>query len=242
MGGSLQKIGFENDSAKTIVFSFAGQGSAGVVGYEWVNFFKDRPVKLVSVRDVQKAYYMGTLFDDENNAISNGIDSHVELFKRIISESNCENVVFTGSSLGGYASVLFGVLLNVNYVMPYSAQTFIKKHSVYGSNDRPHLRNWAYRHASKNDQDRYFDLTELNYNNFTGVIHYHWSRSWRDERYVNHISEFCKTYRENKDDGDFTKNDAIDFRVHNTIRLHSKLCQKLKQWGYLEKHFEEVIK
>lgn len=242
MQGSIQKLGFENDSANTIVFSFAGQGSAGVVGYEWVNFFKDRFVKLVSVRDTQKAYYMGKLFDEDNNTISTGVDSHAELFKKIIKESNCENVVMTGSSLGGYASVLFGVLTNANYIMPYSSQTFIREHPKFGPNDRPHLKTWAYRHASKNDKDKYFDLTELDYTNFTGEIHYHWSRSQRDNRYVKHISEFCKTYPKNKHDGDFTKKDVIDFRVHDTIRLHSKLCQKLKQWGYLEKHFEGVIK
>ena len=44
MKESIQKLGFESDDANTIVFSFAGQGASGVVGYEWVNFFKDRPV------------------------------------------------------------------------------------------------------------------------------------------------------------------------------------------------------
>ena len=29
MKESIKKLGFENDSAKTIVFSFAGQGAAG---------------------------------------------------------------------------------------------------------------------------------------------------------------------------------------------------------------------
>jgi hypothetical protein len=37
---NIQTSGFDNESANTIVFSFAGQGKAQVVGFEWVNFFK----------------------------------------------------------------------------------------------------------------------------------------------------------------------------------------------------------
>jgi hypothetical protein len=242
MKSSILKGGFENDEASTIVFSFAGQGAGGVVGFEWVNFFKDRPVKVVCIKDTHKAYYMGALYGEDGSTISKGVDSHVELFRSIIEESKCDNVVMTGSSLGGYAAALYGVLLNADYTLPYSSQTFIKNHPKYGRNERPHLAKWAYRYASEEDQERYFDLTELDYDNFTGKIHYHWSRSWRDTRYVNHISEFCKTYPRNKYDGDFEQDDAIDFRVHGTIKLHAKLCKKLKDWGYLAKHFERVIK
>ena len=41
MEGSILKSGFENDEAKTLVMSFAGQGIAQVVGFEWVNFFSE---------------------------------------------------------------------------------------------------------------------------------------------------------------------------------------------------------
>ena len=84
-------------------------------------------------------------------------------------------------------------------------------------------------------------MTELNYDNFTGKIHYHWSASHRDVRYINHISEFCKTYSRNKYGGDFEQKDAIDFRVHGNVRLHAKLCGNLKRWGYLAKHFDGII-
>lgn len=241
MKESIKKFGFENEGANTVVFSFAGQGAGGVVGYEWVNFFKNRPVKVVCVKDIHKAYYMGSLYENDET-ISRGVESHVEYFLKIVEESNCENVVMTGSSLGGFAAALFGVLMNANYILSYSSQTFIRTHPKYGRNDRPHLKKWAFQHSSKHDQERYFDLTELNYGNFTGKIHYHWSCSWRDVRYVNHISEFCKTYSRNEYGGDFKQDDAIDFRVHGTVKLHAKLCKKLKDWGYLAKHFEGVIK
>lgn len=241
MKESIQKLGFENDDANTIVFSFAGQGAAGIVGYEWVNFFKDRRVKVVCVKDIHKAYYMGNLYENDK-IISKGVDSHVSYFLKIVKESKCENVIMTGSSLGGYACALFGILMNANYILPYSSQTFIRTHPEYGRNDRPHLKKWAQQHASKHDQEKYFDLTDLDYDNFTGQIFYHWSASWRDDRYVQHISEFCKSYQKNQYDGNHKKNDAINYRVHKNIRLHSKLCKKLKDWGYLAKHFDRLIK
>jgi hypothetical protein len=240
MDGSIKKGGFEND-AKTIVFSFAGQGRAQIVNFEWVNFFGERPVKVVCVKDDHRAYYMGALYGDDGSRISKGVDSHTDLFRGIIEESNCERVVMTGSSLGGYAAALYGVLLNADYILPYSSQTFIRTHPVYGRNDRPHLKTWATRRASAEDKERYFDLTDLNYDNFTGEIHYHWSTSWRDERYVNHMGEFCKVYPRNKNGGDADLGDVIDTKVHDVTSRHAKLCKRLKNKGILQKHFDGII-
>ena len=242
MEGSIKKGGFENDDAKTVVFSFAGQGRGQMVGFEWVNFFKEKPVKVVNVRDQHKAYYMGDLYDDNGEKISYGVDSHVDLFRGIIEESKCDRVVMTGSSLGGYAAALYGVLLNADYTLPYSSQTFIRTHPVYGRNDRPHLKTWATRRALKEDKERYFDLTDLDYDNFTGEIHFHWCTSWRDARYAEHMGEFCKTYPRNKNDGDADKGDVIDIKIHDVTWKHSKLCGRLKARGILNKHFDEVIK
>lgn len=240
-GGSILKCGFENDDAKTIVFSFAGQGRGLVVGFEWVNFFSDRPVKVVCVRDRHKAYYMGNLYNENGEVVSNGIDSHVQLFKDIIKESKCERVIFTGSSLGGYASVLFGVLLNADYILPYSSQTFIREHPKYGKNERPHLAEWARRRASEEDKKRYFDLTDLDYSKFTGEIHYNWSNCWRDSRYAEHIKEWCETYERNKFGGEPDKGEVVDVKVHENASKHSKLCQMLKKWGILADHFDGII-
>lgn len=232
MEGSILKSGFENDEAKTLVMSFAGQGIAQVVGFEWVNFFSERPVKVVCVRDVQKAYYMGNLYGEGGEVISSGVDSHVELFRGIIEESKCERVIMTGSSLGGYAAALYGVLLNVDYALAYSSQTFIREHPRHGKNDRPHLAEWARRAASGEDQERYFDLADLNYDNFTGKLQFHWSTAWRDMRYIDHIKEFRETY---------DKNGSIAIIDHPTISSHSKLCKKLKNWGVLAQHFDGII-
>jgi hypothetical protein len=147
----------------------------------------------------------------------------------------------TGASLGGYAAVLYGVLLNADYVLPYSSQTFIREHPKYGKNERPHLAEWARRKASGEDQERYFDLTDLDYSKFTGEIHYHWSKCWRDSRYVDHIREFCADYERNKHGGDGDIGDIIDVKVHGNVGKHAKLCQLLKKWGYLAEHFDGII-
>lgn len=236
MDASIKKFGFDDPDADTIVFSFAGQGRALVVDFEWVNFFTQRKVKLVCVKDAHKAYYMGDLYGDDGKSISKGVDSHTELFQSYINESKCKNVVLTGSSLGGYAAALYGVLLNANYVLPYSAQTFIRKHPVYGRNDRPHLSAWARRRASNEDKQKYFDLTDLNYDNFTGEMHFHWSKSWRDDRYFKHMSEFCETYKTNQ-----TAKGIIDTKIHGVTYRHANLCKCLKKSGLLKEHFDGVL-
>lgn len=241
METNIQTSGFDNESANTIVFSFAGQGSAQVVGFEWVNFFAERPIKVVNVRDLSKAYYMGKLYYADKDKFSEGVDQHTELFKEIIDESKCKNVIMTGSSLGGYAAALYGVLLNATHTLPYSAQTFIREHPAYGKNDRPHLAEWARRAASHEDQERYFDLTDLNYENFTGEMHFHWCTSWRDERYYNHMKEFCENFPKNKNKGCPEAGDMIDVKIHDITYRHAKLCQKLKQAGILDDHFKNII-
>ena len=240
MKDSIRKHGFDSD-AKTLVIAFAGQGSAKLINYEWVNFFSERPVKLVNVRDHQRSYYMGQLYGKDGTVISSGVDSHKNLLQSIIEESKCENVIVTGSSMGGYAAVLYGVLLNVNHVISYSAQTFICTHEVHGKNDQSHLVRWAYKQASAEDSQKYFDLSTLDYTDFTGKIDYHWSAAKYDQRYVNHISEFCKTYSRNKYDGDYRQDDAITLKVHETLRNHAKFCGILKSLGVLKKHFEDII-
>ncbi len=241
MKDSIIKRGFEND-AKTIVFSFAGQGLGPLVSYEWVNFFKERPVAVVNVRDHHRAYYMGALYDTSGSVISTGVESHTKLFRSIIDDSKCENVIVTGSSMGGYPAALYGVLLNANHILSYSSQTFIKEHATHGKNDQPHLVGSAYKCASDRDVSRYFDLTELDYSNFSGKIKYHWSSAKYDQRYVNHISEFCKTYPQNRYDGDFRQDDAITLKVHGSLRNHAKFCRSLKKLGILQKHFDGIIK
>ena len=68
---------------------------------------------------------MGDLFYEEKNIISKNIDSHAEMLSEIIDESQCDNVITTGASMGGYA-VLFGVLLNVNSILSYAHKHILK--------------------------------------------------------------------------------------------------------------------
>jgi hypothetical protein len=61
-------------------------------------------------------WYLGGL-----TGIGKNIIHTISFLKNIF--KNYENVICTGTSMGGYASILFGSLLNVNYVIVGNAQT-----------------------------------------------------------------------------------------------------------------------
>ena len=70
---------------------------------------------------------MGKLYYEDKDKLSCGIDSHVEMFREIIEESKCENIVKEQNHLVD-TQWFFGILLCANYILPYSAQTFIREH------------------------------------------------------------------------------------------------------------------
>ena len=61
------------------------------------------------------------------DGLTNTIDETVDYLKQLISTKKYKHIIFMGSSAGGYASILFGSLCNVQTVIAFFPQTIHKQ-------------------------------------------------------------------------------------------------------------------
>src|SRR5690554_3011391 len=113
-GFLIEKKGYKH---LVVIFGGINQG-IGIPVFEFFNILNEKSLDKVFVRDFNQMWYL------------NGVDSHVDTFEKLFLKlkrviKGYEKVSFVGNSMGGYAAVLFGVLLNVNECVVFSPQTFI---------------------------------------------------------------------------------------------------------------------
>jgi len=107
---------------KKLIISFSGQGSGfgTIPQLEFVKFLEkhyNNYERHFYLDKYSKWYHKGTY------GISTNICETLEYLKEII--KNFEEIIFIGSSAGGYAAILFGSLLNVNKIIAFKPQTII---------------------------------------------------------------------------------------------------------------------
>jgi hypothetical protein len=113
----------QEPKSSTIVVSFAGHGLkfGGVPRPEFYNFIsKNFPrVDVLLLVDYNcRCYHQGL------KGITSNVDETSDYIQNII--HGYEKIVFVGVSAGGYAAILFGSLLKVNYVIAITPQTKLK--------------------------------------------------------------------------------------------------------------------
>ena len=111
---------FASDSPHLLV-AFGGiYGGLGIPPFEFFNLTKGADVKKLYIRDLDQCLYHRGL-----RGMSTDIPSTAEVIRELLVESKAKTITFTGNSQGGYASLLFGSLLDVNYTHAFSPQAFI---------------------------------------------------------------------------------------------------------------------
>ena len=116
-----------NINSDTLIVSFAGNAQlfGGIQSFEFVNFLNKH------FQNAYKHFYIdehSDLYHKGIGGLTNNIDETVNYFKNEI--KNYKNVIFLGNSAGGYASILFGSLLNINYVLAFIPQTIRYKNNI----------------------------------------------------------------------------------------------------------------
>lgn len=159
---SFYKI--DNLDSDTLIVSFAGRARmfGGIPRFEFVNFLNKR------FNDISRHFYIDNHCNSYHNGlheITNNIDETVDYLKNEI--KNYKNVIFIGVSSGGYASILFGSLLNVKYVLAFIPQTIRRKNNNIDE---------KYRDASKfiNDTTQYYlygDMSVTDINDHHHISH-----------------------------------------------------------------------
>lgn len=90
--------------------------------FEFKNFLTSNfgDVNFIFIRDMEQAWYFNGI-----SGLSTNFDTNVEGIKKLIDDVEHSKVIFIGNSMGGYASILYGSLLNVDHILAFAPQTFI---------------------------------------------------------------------------------------------------------------------
>lgn len=91
-------------------------------------FYKTRvkgPAKHIFIRDINKCWY--------TKGVSNDLNSVEKIFEFLKREVGNKKLITVGSSSGGYAACLFGMLLKAEYILNFNGQFRVEqfKHSKY---------------------------------------------------------------------------------------------------------------
>jgi len=119
---SEYKIIHEN---KNLIICFGGMSLqfGGILPFEFLKYlstFYTDSCDLIFYIDKQQCWYHKGI--DE---ITNTVEETVDYLNTIIKNGNYEKVIFIGCSAGGYASILYGSLCNVDYIISFIPQTIL---------------------------------------------------------------------------------------------------------------------
>lgn len=125
--------------------------------YEWKNVVKSKEIqdyyeKIILCRDIYKQWYVTGI-----NKNLDTVDKVVDKFNDLLGTTKKWDITTVGNSAGGYASVLFGILLNAQRIFCFSGQFNIYD-EIYrdGKVVAPFLEKYR-----NNFQSKYFDINSL---------------------------------------------------------------------------------
>lgn len=139
---------------KQLLVSFGGiQQALGIPVFEFFNSISDIPCDKVFLRDFHQQWYQKGVDSELDN-----IDKVIDYLKEIITQNDYNKVCFLGNSMGGYAAILFGSILNVDTVIAFAPQSFIDRFNRLINSDKRWDKQISQVHKDKNKKSKYFDL------------------------------------------------------------------------------------
>ena len=105
-----------------LLVAFGGLAGApmGLPPFEFRNLSESLSVMRLFVRDPAQAWYQRGL-----EGLTDDVKSTADHLAERIDHAGAKRVVMVGNSMGGYAALLFGALLDVDAVIAFAPQTFI---------------------------------------------------------------------------------------------------------------------
>jgi len=141
-------------NSPNLLVSFGGiQQGLGIPVFEFFNSISDLNCDKIFCRDFQQAWYQ------------KGVDSELDSLNKVIeylndsiSKNQYEKICFIGNSMGGYAAILFGTILNVDRVISFAPQSYINwwNRLLYGDTRWKTQISKIYKFDEKRRE--YFDL------------------------------------------------------------------------------------
>ena len=114
-----------SDVGAPLIVAFGGfAGGLGIHPSEFFELTKDVRASRIFMRDLRKVWYQRGL-----PGVATDIDGIASFLAEKREEIEASRVVLVGNSMGGYAAIVLGILLDADRVLAFAPQTFI---------DRPH--------------------------------------------------------------------------------------------------------
>lgn len=164
--------------SRSLIIAFGGiAGALGIPPFEFFHLTKDLYVNKIYLRDLSQTWYHSGL-----PGISKNIDETADYLRQKIHEAGVDKVVVFGNSMGGYAAIVFGILINADIVHAFSPHTFLL--------DAAYIRNKEkIRYVHNNFSRKYFDLKNLinSRNNLSKINIYYDSKEMLDKKHAAHL-------------------------------------------------------
>ncbi len=155
----LQVVNHSPGQPLVVTFGGFGVREPGAnTQYAMQNFLKDSLVTQIQVRDNFTCWYHNGVM-----GFSTDVASTVTGLRNMIDNLEPDQVVCTGASGGGYASILFGTLLNVDGVIALTPQTHLERGLRCQAHGWLYLLKWTDGNGSWGftQNQQYADLLDL---------------------------------------------------------------------------------
>lgn len=140
--------------SSVLLVSFGGiRAGTGLPGFEFRRMLSAHPCDQVFVRDLEQAWYQRG-----SRPEARSVPELAGWLRRFIEDGGYTRVVFVGNSMGGYAAILFGAMLDVDHALAIAPQTFVqwRRRILYRD---PRWRRQVLRlHLATRSHRRYRDL------------------------------------------------------------------------------------
>ncbi|MBI2311659.1 MAG: hypothetical protein HYU77_04055 [Betaproteobacteria bacterium] len=142
--------------SRTLLVAFGGiAGALGMPPFEFFNLCREVDTKKIFVRDLRQAWYHQGL-----PGIADDIGGIAAFLREKIAGAGVDRVVLVGNSMGGYAAIVFGLLLEADEVHAFGPQTFIDRLNRLWHRDARWPEQMRRVHRARGGR-KYFDLKKL---------------------------------------------------------------------------------
>ena len=167
---------------RPLLVAFGGMmGGLMIPPFEFFHLTKGLDINKIFIRDLDQCWYHAGL-----PGVSNDIEGTAAFLRHKIDEQGIQRVVFVGNSMGGYAAILFGILVGADLVHAFVPHTSLNDPELVRSKDR-------LQYLHENFADGHFDLKKfIERRRPSTCIHVHFGgQNEMDTKHALHL-EHCR--------------------------------------------------
>ncbi len=118
---SLALVTDFSQQSDRMLISFGGiKGFRVIPPFEFFNLTQALPAKKIFVRDFSQSWYQAGL-----PGLADSVEGIAAYLREQIKAQGTKRLVLLGNSMGGYAALLFGALLDADVVLAFAPQTYL---------------------------------------------------------------------------------------------------------------------